>query len=118
MARGAGDRPARTVVPHADPWPNFSRRVYDRVENSRSVAARLADHVTALPRPTTMSSDSATARATGLAVGLSPDGQQRIQDATVRRSRRLARREIVAAGGVGGARAPRRAPPAAAGPAL
>ena len=49
-----------------------------------------------------MSTDSTTARATGLAVALSPDGQQRIEEATVRRSRRLARREIVAEGLVGG----------------
>jgi HD-GYP domain-containing protein (c-di-GMP phosphodiesterase class II) len=49
-----------------------------------------------------MSTDSATARAAGLAVGLSPDGQQRIEQATVRRSRGLARREIVAEGLVGG----------------
>ena len=49
-----------------------------------------------------MSTDSTTARATGLAVALSPDGQQRIEEATVRRSRSLARREIVAEGLVGG----------------
>src|SRR4029079_17115164 len=49
-----------------------------------------------------MSTDSTTVRATGLAVGLSPDGRQRIEEATVRRSRRLARGEIVAQGLVGG----------------
>jgi len=65
-----------------------------------------------------MSSDSATARATGLAVGLSPDGQQRIQDATVRRSRRLARREIVAEGVVGGSFVAAAAALAATGPAV
>jgi HD-GYP domain-containing protein (c-di-GMP phosphodiesterase class II) len=49
-----------------------------------------------------MSADSATARPADLAAGLSPDGQQRIEEATVRQSRRLARREIVAEAVVGG----------------
>ena len=64
-----------------------------------------------------MSIDSATARATGLAVALSPDGQQRIEDATVRRSRRLARREMVAEGIVGGGFAVAAVGLAATGPA-
>jgi HD-GYP domain-containing protein (c-di-GMP phosphodiesterase class II) len=64
-----------------------------------------------------MSTDSATARATGLAVALSPDGQQRIEDATVRRSRRLARRELVAEGLVGGGFAVAAGALAATGPA-
>jgi HD-GYP domain-containing protein (c-di-GMP phosphodiesterase class II) len=49
-----------------------------------------------------MSTDSATARPTGLAAVLSPDGRQRIEEAAVRRTRRLARREVVAEGLVGG----------------
>jgi HD-GYP domain-containing protein (c-di-GMP phosphodiesterase class II) len=65
-----------------------------------------------------MSTDSATARATGLAVGLSPDGQQRIEEATVRRSLRLARREIVAESIVGGGFVIAAAGLAATGPAL
>jgi HD-GYP domain-containing protein (c-di-GMP phosphodiesterase class II) len=64
-----------------------------------------------------MSTDFATARATGLAVGLSPDGQQRIEEATARRSRRLARREVVAEGLVGGGFAVAAAGLAATGPA-
>jgi HD-GYP domain-containing protein (c-di-GMP phosphodiesterase class II) len=64
-----------------------------------------------------MSTDSTTARATGLAVGLSPDGQQRIEAATVRRARGLARREIVAEGVMGGGFAAAALGLAATGPA-
>jgi HD-GYP domain-containing protein (c-di-GMP phosphodiesterase class II) len=64
-----------------------------------------------------MSTDSATARSTGLAVALSPDGRQRIEEATVRRSRRLARREVVAEALVGGGFAVAAGGLAATGPA-
>jgi len=64
-----------------------------------------------------MSTDSAIARTTGLAVGLSADGRERIEQATVRRSRRPARREVVAEGIVGGGFVVAAAALAATGPA-
>jgi HD-GYP domain-containing protein (c-di-GMP phosphodiesterase class II) len=64
-----------------------------------------------------MSTDSATARATGLAVGLSADGRERIERATVRRSLRPARRELLAEATVGGGFVAAAAALAATGPA-
>jgi HD-GYP domain-containing protein (c-di-GMP phosphodiesterase class II) len=91
--------------------------VYEPEEGPRSDVVAAADHETSTLGPPAMSTDSATARAAGLAVGLSPDGQRRIEDATVRRSRRLASREIVAEAITGGGFLVAAAALAATGPA-